>query len=282
MSRHSTQPPRPTLIGSFADVVRLPLRHRTLFGELQRRQVAQKYTGSMLGGAWMVIAPLLTLAVYYFVFGHVFGARWPGLPTDRPEQVALVLLTGLMFHWLLADCIGQAPGLVTGNPNFVKKIVFPIDLLPWVSVTVALVQTAITLTLLLAATALIRPGLPATAALLPIAFIPVVLYALAFGWLFAAAGVFFRDLNQVTGLLSMLLLFGSSIFFAPDALPPFLRPLVWLNPLTASVDVARSLLFAGTVPPLGALAIHGVVGAGAAGVTLYLFRRLRRAFADVV
>ena len=255
--------------------------HRELLANLIRRNVAARYRGAFLGIGWTVLQPLLMLAVYTYVFGVVFKTRW------RPDgagqaEFALALFCGLIPFGFLAECATTAPGVVVANANYVKRVVFPLDLLPVVTVGSALVVTAVnTLVLVVATLCLLGPP-PASALLLPLAAVPCVLLCLAVAWLLAMLGVFVRDTVSIVAFLTQVLFFVTPIVYPPSAVPERFQALVALNPLATLVELWRALALGITPPPWSRAAVLTAVALLAAVIARGVFIRAQRAFADVV
>ena len=254
--------------------------HRDVVWEMSRREVLGRYRGSVLGVLWSFCNPLLMLAIYTVVFGVIFPARWE-TPGGRGE-FALVLFAGLIVYTLFAECVGRAPALVVGRPSYVRKVVFPLEVLPWVVMGSALFHAGIGLAvLLLVQSALYGP--PGWSVLaLPLLLLPCVLFTMAISWLLAALGVFFRDTAQAVGFFTLAVLFLSPVFYPVAALPEPLRDWVWLNPLAFVIEEVRGVIFADAIPRWGALAMTSALGLIAAWLGLAWFEKTRPGFADVL
>lgn len=253
-----------------------------LYLSLVKREVASRYRGTALGFGWSLLNPLLMLAVYTFVFSVVFKARWP-LPEGQPQgQFAVILFTGLMIHALMAETLNNAVHSITGQANYVKKIIFPLPLLPLVPLGAALFHYAFSLLILLGATWYLMGTLHLTALWLPVILLPFVIAVTGAAWFLAALGVYLRDIGQVIGLIMMAMLFLSPIFFPPEALPESYRPILSLNPLTLIITQAREALLWGNAPELKPLALYGLASTGFTALCYGFFRRVRRGFADVL
>ena len=255
-------------------------RHRSLVLELIKREFSGRYRGSFGGILWSFIQPLFLLAVYTIAFGIILKARW-GFSGSTADY-ALMLFAGLIIFNAFSECLSKSTTLVTSNPNFVKKVVFPLELLPVITVATVLIHALIGIAVWLLGYALLF-GIPKTTAILfpliLVCFIPVLL---GLGWLLSALGVIVRDISQLTGMLSHTLLFLTPIFYSIEAAPPLLQNLLMLNPLTFVVEQFRLVLFYGQMPALKGLASYFVLASLFAWVSLVLFRRLRPTFADMV
>lgn len=260
-----------------------PLRRAVhLWRTLVVQDLAARYRGTLLGRGWPILMPLVMLAVYGFVFGAVFRARWPGLAEGDHLGFTLNLFIGLVLHTMMGESVGQAPELLLRNSNFVRKVVFPLPVLVAVPLGTAVVHGLVGLGLVTIVAALSGTGLHASIVALPVVLLPylAMLYGLSLG--LAALGVYVRDLTQITGVLIMLVLFTGAVFFPRDMVPPALAGLVDINPITWPVEAARGVLLHGRWPDAALLARYSL----GAGVVLALgwacFARLRRGFADVL
>ncbi|AIO86960.1 unnamed protein product [Burkholderia pseudomallei] len=250
---------------------------------MTKREVVGRYRGSVLGLAWSFFNPLLMLAVYSFVFSFVFKSRWGGGAEDQGRaQFAMMLFVGMTIHGLFAECVNRAPSLILNNPSYVKKIVFPLEILPIVALLSAFFHTLVSLAVLLLGFALFKHFVFASALFLPIVLLPLMLMSLGVAWFLAATGVFVRDVGQITGLFTMVLMFLSPVFYPASALPEKYRFWLELNPLTLFIEQSRGILLEGRVPdfhPLG-LAFLGSVAVACAGFKY--FQLMRKGFADVL
>ena len=256
------------------------LKNRSLIVALSKREFSQRYRGSYGGLAWSFVQPIFLLAVYTLVFSVILKTRW-GISGDT-KDFALILFAGLIILNTFSECLNKAPFLITNNPNFVKKVVFPLEILPWVMVITVLLHTLITITVWFLGY-LILFGTPNPTAL----FFPVILLSffpilLGMGWLLSAIGIIVRDISQLTTLLSHSLLFLTPIFYSIDATPPFLQKILMLNPLTFIVEQFRFALFFEKMPSLFGLAVYFIFSSLFAWVSLKVFRRLQPSFADMV
>ena len=257
-------------------------RNRQLTLQLTKREVLGRYRGSLMGLAWSFFNPLLMLTVYTFVFSVVFKARWgTGEPTSR-MQFALVLFIGVIVHGLIAEVVNQAPRLILGNSSYVKRVIFPLEILPWVVLGSAVFHAAISLMILLFAQLLFNGGIPATASWLPMVLLPLVPMTMGFAWVLAATGVFIRDIAQVTGIITTVMMFMAPVFYPITAIPEQYRKWLYLNPITYIIEQARAVLFAGVQPNWIGLGVYTAVALLVAGAGFWWFQMTRKGFADVV
>jgi lipopolysaccharide transport system permease protein len=256
-------------------------RNRLLLRRLGGREIAAKTRGTLLGWLWLVIAPLFMLGVYSFVFTRIFAARW-AMPGGAVGDPPLMIFAGLTVLGIFAECLVRAPGLVLENATYVKKVVFPLEILPWSALIGASVGVAVSLVLLLAAQIWGHGPPPVTALLLPLPFVPLALFILGFSWFLASLGVFLRDLKQAMGIVVSALTFAAPVFYPLEAVPAAFRPYLYLNPVTLGVEELRQLLFWGVVPDWAAWLDYLGLGWLAAMLGLWWFRRTRKGFADVL
>jgi lipopolysaccharide transport system permease protein len=256
-------------------------RRRHLVAALARREIAARYRGSAMGLAWSLAQPLAMLAIYTFVFGVVYGAKWPG---DDGSQggFALALFAGLLGIGLFSDCVVRAPALVVANPNFVKRVVFPLEILAWVSLGSAAFQCCVGLIAWCVVRAVLIGPPPPTALLAPVLLAPVALLGLGVSWLLAGLAVYVRDVAQLVGVGLAALTFASPVFFPSQAVPEPFRALVLLNPLAAPIEMARDAMLTGALPSFLSLAIAFAVSFAVAWLGFACFQRLRRGFADAL
>lgn len=257
------------------------LANRKLIFQLTRREVIGRYRGSILGLAWSFFNPFLMLAVYTFVFAVVFKARWGEVQSSKAE-FAIVLFVGLMMHGILSECLNRAPSLIVSNASYVKKVVFPLEILVWVVLGAALFHALISLAVLLAVQVLVEGGVPLTAIFLPFVIFPLLLITVGLAWLVSAIGVFVRDIAQIVLLLTTVMLFMAPVFYPIGALPPSFRNWLYLNPLTFIIEQARDVLIWGRHPDWMALFVFTLLSLLVAWAGFYCFQRMRKGFADVL
>lgn len=256
-------------------------RNRALIKALVKREVIGRYRGSFMGILWSFFNPIFMLAVYTFVFSFVFKARW-GAGSDSKAEFALVLFSGLMVFNLFAECVNRAPGLILSNVNYVKKVVFPLEVLPWVSLGASLFHAMISLGVWLLAYIAFFGAPHASMVLLPLVVLPLVLLIMGLTWMLASLGVFLRDVAQIIGLLTTALMFMSPIFYPATALPEEYRKMLYLNPLTLIIEQTRDVLFWAKWPdPLSLLAFF-FLSALIAWAGFAWFQKTRKGFADVL
>ena len=257
-------------------------RNRHLIEQFTRREIEGRYRSSLLGFAWSFINPLVLLLVYTFVFGVIFKSRWQNQGPEHLGQYGLVLFAGMIAFGVFGECVGRAAGLIVATPNYVKKVVFPLELLAVGVVGSALFHTAVNLTVLLALDLLLGGSLHWTLLLIPVVLLPVVLLSLGLSWLLSSLGVFIRDLGYAVALGVQVLFFMTPIFYPVAAIPVPYRQLIRYNPLSTVVEGLRTVVFQGVAPDWTALLASGVVGLAALLVGNAWFMKTRRAFGDVI
>jgi lipopolysaccharide transport system permease protein len=255
-------------------------RHHYLIGQLVRREVLLKYRGSYLGIGWSFLYPLILLAAFTLVFGHVFGARWPQ-PSHGDAPLALTIYCGLIVFTPFSEIVSAAPRLIHSHQNYVKKIVFPTEILPVSLVLSACIHAAINLGIFLAALLIFVAPTPSIL-LLPIVLLPAMLFAFGLAWILAAAGVFVRDLAHVMPVFVQLLLFLSPVFYPISAVPPSLHWFYQANPLGLVIEDLRRIMLWGAPPLWNQWFLALIVGGSIALLGYAFFRRVQEEFADVL
>ena len=257
-------------------------KQRELVYQMTKRDVLGRYRGSALGVFWSLAHPILMLIVYTFVFSVVFTTRWPGSATDSKLHFAIVLFAGMIVFGIFSECVQRAPGIIVNQPNFVKKVVFPLEIMAWSSLGAALFHAGISLAVLTLLMLVVKGGLPWTAVFLPIVLVPLLCLTLGLTWFFSALGVYVRDVNQMLGVAVTALMFLSPLFYPSSAFPAELQWLSAINPIAFSIEQTRAVLIFGSLPDWRSLAIYTII----AVVTMWLgfawFQKTRRGFADVL
>lgn len=257
--------------------------HRELIARMVRREVVGRYRGSVLGLAWSFFNPLLMLAIYTVVFSGIFKARWNA--GGEPESIghfATVMFAGMIVLNLVTEVLTRSPSLILSNPNFVKKVVFPLEIYPIVTMGAALFHLLVSVGVLLLALLAIEGAVPWTVLWLPAVLVPLVLMTLGASWILASLGVYLRDVAQAIGLACSALMFLSPIFYPLSAVPETFRPVIAANPLTFVIEQTRRVLIAGQSPDWAGLALSGVGAAAFAWLGYVWFQRTRKGFADVL
>jgi len=255
--------------------------NRKLINTLVKREVVGRYRGSVMGMMWSFFNPVLMLAVYTFVFSVVFKARW-NVGSDSKTEFALVLFAGLLVFNLFSECINRAPTLILANTNYVKKVVFPLEILPWVILGTAMFHMIISFVAWLIFYMIFFGQPHLTILLFPVIIFPLILFTMGVTWLLTSLGVYLRDVVQVVGILTTTLMFLSPIFYPIASLPLQYQRILYLNPLTVILEQARGVLIWGQPPnyeTLGAILIMSII---VFWVGFAWFQKTRKGFADVL
>ena len=249
---------------------------------LTKREVMGRYSGSFIGLAWSFINPLLMLAVYTFLFSVVFKARWNIPSAQSQTDFAVVLFVGLIIYNLFAECINRAPLLVVNHVNYVKKIVFPLEILPCVAICTGLFHTLISFLMLLTIQLFITGSVIWTTIFFPFILIPLILIILGISWFLSALGVYVRDVSQITSFFTTILMFISPVFYSLEALTEKLKPLMLLNPLAFIIEESRKTILLGIPPNWLNLMIYTICSFFIAWGGFWVFQKMRTRFADVL
>jgi lipopolysaccharide transport system permease protein len=249
--------------------------------QMSSRELQSLYKGSLLGLGWSLLTPLLMLLVYTFVFGVVFKARWGADLGQDQAMFAMVLFAGVLIHGLMSEVLNRAPVSIVAHPNYVKKVVFPIEILPVVQLVVALVHALLAIAVLISVL-IFKHQLHWSVLWTPLVILPFVVLILGLAWFLAAIGVFVRDTRLVMPMLTMVMMFLAPVFYPLDAVPEIFRSFMWLNPLTFVIEQARAVLIWGHCPDLTGLAVYSAVSCLIAWCGFFTFQKARKVFADVL
>jgi len=256
------------------------VKHRSLIYQMSKREVVGRYKGSAMGLLWSFFNPILMLAVYTFVFSAIFKARWPGVTNNL--EFAGILFAGLIVYSLFSECVSRAPTLILSNVNYVKKVVFPLEILPWVALGSSLFHAAISIIVMLGFMFFLRGSIHYTALLFPLVITPLLLLTMGFSWALASLGTYIRDVGQAIGIVMMAMMFMSPIFYPASAFPEAYQKFFYVNPLTFIIEQSREVLLWGNMPSWTGLGLYFVASAVIAWIGFAWFQKTRRGFADVL
>lgn len=271
--------PASTSIWSFFGTLR---RQQRTVWDMTIRDVAGRYKGSILGLLWSFLNPLVMLAAFTFVFSVVFKARWNVAGDESTTQFAIILFVGLIIHGIFSEALNKSPTLILANASFVKKVVFPLELLPIISLGSATFHAVCSFLVLLVFLLLTKGAVPWTAVLLPVILIPFLMLTLGFSWFLASLGVYMRDVAQTIALITTVMMYFAPVFYPATALPASIREWIVLNPLTVIIEESRAVLIAGEAPNWFALGIYTIVAIIVMQAGYYWFQKTRKGFADVI
>lgn len=253
----------------------------SLLRQLVKRDVLSRYKGSTLGMVWSVVIPILMLAVYTFVFSVVFEARW-NVESDNHLQFALIIFSGITIFNFFSEVITRSPSLIIGNTNYVKKVVFPLELLSVSAVLSAFVHLVISFFILFIGIIAFGDGLKWTVLYLPLVLLPIVLFSLGLSWFLSSIGTFIRDISYLVNVFTSALMFLSPIFYPITSVPANLRFIYKLNPVSSTVEDMRNILIWGTAPDFYWLLTGSISGLVISVLGYYWFKKTRGGFADVI
>jgi len=263
----------------FADLA----RKRDLWWQFTVRTVELRHRGSFLGILWAGLTPLLMLALYYVVFGVIFKSSFGVLPDETRTDYALAFFLGLILYQLLAETLTVSPTLILANPNLVKKVVFPLDVLPLAQLGATWFNLGISLALMMLGAVFFGRGISVTGLVwLPVVLFPLLLLSAGLSWLCAAPGAFFRDLAQVMPFLAQIVLYASAVVYPIARIPAEIWAFLKWNPLLHSVELARDALLWNSPLNLHHLAYTYVAGFAVFLLGRWIFQKLQPAFADVI
>jgi lipopolysaccharide transport system permease protein len=272
MSEHRARP---------RDLVRSLYTNRRLIFELSKRDTLGRYKGSILGVLWSLVTPILMLAVYTLVFSGIFHARWGSTQGSRSE-FATMLFAGLIVFNIFGESVNRAPSVIVANVNFVKKVIFPLEILPCVNLLSALYHAGISVLVLLLFEILFGNGISLTFWMLPIAMLPLAMFTLGVSWALAATGVYLRDISQTIGVAVTALLFLSGVFFPLSAVSDRWRGIAKLNPLALAIELGRDVLVVNQPIDWVDWGIYTACAALIGWLGFVWFQKVRGGFADVL
>ena len=256
------------------------LANRGIVAKMARREIIDRYRGSVLGLLWSFFNPVAMLAIYTFVFSVVLKTTWPS--SGGTIEYAINLFAGLIVFSLFSEPVTRAPSLMLQNPNLVKKVVFPLEVIPWVALASSAFHAAVSYVVLLGAALIVLGSIHPAAFLVPVLVLPVMLLALGITWFLASMGVFLRDLTHTVGIAVTALMFVSPVFYPLAAIPESGRRFLALNPLAPLIEQARAMALIGTLPDFTHWLVLLVASFLVAWAGLWWFMRTKHAFADVV
>lgn len=255
------------------------IKNRNLILRMAKRQISSRYKGSVLGIFWSFLNPIIMLLVYSFVFGVVFKTKWG---VDTNENFTIVLFTGLIIHAFLAESIVVSPNIILSNVNYVKKIVFPVEILSFIYLSTSFFNFIIGILLIFLGQAILGGGITLMWLYLPLIILPLIFLNLSVLWIFSSLGVYLRDLGQVAPIISTLLLFLCPIFYPLSAMPESFQSVMLLNPLSYLVEQSREILIFGREPNILNLSIYTVVTIFISQLSYGFFIKTKKGFADVL
>lgn len=261
--------------------VKYLIANKSLIKQFIKRDITQRYKGSYLGILWSLITPMIMLTIYTFVFSVIFNARWGTAVDSSKIEFAMVLFAGLIVFNIFSEVVSRAPTLVLSNPNYVKKIIFPLEILPLVNLGSALFNAGISLLIILIVI-LFNGEISWTVLLFPIVIFPFCLIILGISWFLSSLGVYIRDIAQFINLLVSCLMFLSPIFYPISSIPENLRFIFLLNPISYAVEDTRRVILWGELPHWNWLGIELLIGIVVASLGYIWFKKTRKGFADVI
>lgn len=258
------------------------LVNKHIISQLTLRESTGKYKGSIIGLGWSLFHPILMLSVYTFVFSVIFKSRWAASASQNQFDYAIIMFVGIIIHGVLSDVLNKASTLITSNVNYVKKVVFPLEILPIISMGSALFHACVSLGVLLIACLLVNGKLYATILILPIIIIPFLLLVLGLAWIVASLGVFIRDTSQTISIITLVMLFLAPVFYSAEVVPEKYQFLLKFNPLTFIIEQARNVIIFGKLPNWNGLFIYSLISLVIFWIGYAWFQKTKKGFADVI
>lgn len=257
-------------------------KNRDLFVQSLTREIVQKYRGSYLGILWNFILPLVMLAVYSFIFGVIFKARWDQQVTDSKAEFALILFVGITLYNVFSETVGASPTLIITNVNYVKKVIYPLEILSMTSIGNSLVQLLFNLVIILLGKAIIIRHFDFMILFFPLVLLPLLLLVLGISWILSGIGVFIRDMRQAATIIILIFGYITPVFYPISSVPESFRWVMYLNPMTAIVNNARRVLIYGEFPDWLSLLITFFISYLIMLIGLMFFRKVKSNFSDAI
>jgi len=255
--------------------------HSELLIALIKRQVIGRYKGSVFGLFWSFVNPVFMLAIYTFVFSYIFKGKWD-VAMDQQGAFAMILFAGLLIFNFFSECLTASSTLILSNANYVKKVVFPLEILPCVNLGNAFFHFCVSLFAWLIGALLVFHSISVYAFLIPVILFPFIVLVLGLSMLVSALGVYFRDISQLIGLLVTAMMFVAPIFYPMSSVPEDYQIVILLNPLTMPVIEIRNILIFGRLPDWQLVSIYFVVSIVVFSICFVFFQKMRRGFSDVM
>ena len=257
-------------------------RHRYLIGQLTWREVIGRYKGSALGLGWSLLQPLMMLCVYTFVFSFVFNARWGNTAEEGRAVFGLTLFLGLIAYGIFSDVINSAPLIILGNVNYVKKVVFPLEILPLVRMLSCTIHAMFSMVVLFTGLYFVNGAIHWTAVFFPIMLLPLLLFTLGLGYFLSSLGVFIRDIGSTVGVFTTMILFLSPIFYPMRAVPERFRFIFQLNPMAVYIEDIREVVLWGKLPDMTLFCAGFLLAIVLGWGGFVWFMKTKKTFADVL
>lgn len=255
-------------------------RMRGLIALMVRRDLLGRYKGSVMGLFWTVINPIGHLLLYTFVFSVILKVRFGA--DASTSNFALYLMAGLLPWAALSESLIRATSAVTEQPNLVKRVVFPLEILPLATVASSFVSEIIGLSMLCVVAAFALGTVHSTILFVPLIMVSQFMFIAGLSWLLASLGVYLQDLRHMMSLSLSIWMYSTPIVYPATAFPQKLQFLNWLNPMAGMVTDYRRVLLEGQMPDWPMFATYTLVAAIVWCCGYFFFCKTKRSFADVV
>lgn len=262
-------------------MIRTIIKNRYLLGQLTKKDIELKYKDSVLGMLWSVIVPILMIVIYTFVFSVVFRPQWIS-DTGSKFEFSLIMYCGLVAFNMLSDVMARSSGLIAANANYVKKVIFPLELLSVVITLTALFNSFISLIVLVIAKFILTHTVSVTLPLVVVVYIPLVIFTVGVSLMLSAMSVYLKDIASVISVVITVLMYVSPVFFSLESVPESYRIICEINPMTYMIENFRNVVLYGTMPNWLYLVISFVIAIVMAWLGGTIFRRAKEGFADVL
>lgn len=262
-------------------MIKTIIKNRYLLGQLTKKDIELKYKDSVLGMLWSVIVPILMIVIYTFVFSVVFKPQWIS-ETGNKFEFSLIMYCGLVSFNMLSDVMGRSSGLIAANVNYVKKVIFPLELLPVMVTLTALFNSCISLVVLVLAKLILTQSISPTLPLVIVTYIPLIIFTVGVSLILSAVSVYLKDIASVISVIITVLMYISPVFFSLESVPEKYRIICQINPMTYIIENFRNVVLYGLLPDWRYLLISLISAIVMAWLGSSIFRRAKEGFADVL
>ena len=258
-------------------------QNKDLIWIFTKREIEGKYKGSLLGILWSIINPIIMLCVYTIVFSKIFQAKWgteDGIGINDPMVFALNLFAGLIVFNIFAECAAKSTLLISNNPNYIKKVVFPIEVLGIATAGSAVFHGVINLGILVTAKILFGGSITSTFICLAILWGSFTISIVSMNWILSVLGVIAKDISQIISSIISIMMFMSPVFYPTEMVPIEVRWIAKLNPLAYVINETRAIIIDGTMPSIDKLIIFSLISVFMCEMSFRVLKRKQRLLGD--
>ncbi|KPV58963.1 hypothetical protein QJ48_13500 [Paenibacillus sp. A3] len=263
-------------------ILRNLFNHRNLLFQFIQRDIVARYRGSYLGLVWTLIQPLVMLVVYSFVFSVIFKVKWGNAEGVSKLDFAMVTFAGLIIFQIFSEPMYRSTAILSANSNYVKRVVFPLEILPTSAVFSSFVLNCFSMAILFGALIFYQYPVGWNALFLPVILIPLLLFTLGFSYIVTTLGIFFKDLGQAMSIIMNILFYISPVFYPITAVPKEFQIYMMFNPLTFFVESFRAVVIYNSQPNWSNYCVLLAISIVIFIFGSTLFNKTKETFSDVI